>query len=79
MKYLVFTPVYDRIPERYYDPGEPGADVVEVEAETKRAALVKGLRLLRDQGSKWVSDQGADGHSPFNGLQAELLEEGGIL
>ena len=79
MKYIVCTPIYDRIPDMYYEPGEPGCDVVEVEAETKREALVKGLRLLRQQRSQWVNDQQSDGRSPFNGLQTELLEGEEIL
>ena len=66
-KYFVVTPPYE-------EPGSCGSDVVEVEADTKREALVKGVRELRRTHSHWLQDQESDGHSPFAGLKVELVE-----
>ncbi len=65
MKYFVVTPPYEQV------YGEYGSDVAEVEATSKREALVKGLRELRRMRSRWLQDQASDRHSPFAGLKAE--------
>lgn len=75
MKWLVYTPTYERIRASYSGPGEYGSDTAEVSADTRREALVRGLRELRRSYSSWVSDQESDGHSPFHGLKAEPLED----
>jgi hypothetical protein len=68
-KYIVFTPSYTT--GGYgFAPLEYGADVVEVEADSKRAALIKGLRELTRIGSQWVMDMRSDNRNPFNGLKA---------
>ena len=67
-RYCVFTPPYENYDNEY------GSDVVEVEATTKRKALVLGLAKLRLQRSQWVQDQTSDGRSPFAGLKCEELE-----
>jgi len=67
-KYCVYTPHY----EGYHN--EYGSDTVVVDAATKRKALVLGLAKLRLQCSQWVQDQASDGHNPFSGLKAEVLE-----
>lgn len=75
MRWFVITPAYERYPINVYgepDPLEYGADVVEVEAETKRKALVEGVRELRRTRSEWIRDQLSDNRNPFSGLTAEL-------
>ena len=59
----VYTPPYG-------DMYSYGSDVVEVEAPSKREALVLGLRKLRLQRSRWIWNQEADRRNPFNGLEA---------
>lgn len=68
MRYYVITPEY----ERYREPPELGRDVVEVEAEGKRAARVKGLQKLRETYSRYL-DLHSD-ENPFKGLQVEPAE-----
>lgn len=48
-----------------------GADVVFVEADTKKEALVKGVRELRRIGSGWLDDAYVN---PFKGLKADKAE-----
>jgi len=71
MRWFVITPPYERYPGNAWgnpEPPEYGADVVEVEAETKRKALVEGVRELRRTHSRWLQDY--DGN-PFTGLTVE--------
>lgn len=56
-------------------PTEYGADVVEVQAATKREAVVAGVkRMLKgpysSRGFKWCIDQRCDGRNPFAGVKA---------
>lgn len=74
MKYFVVTPPYNRHELSTFTPPEYGADVVEVEAETKAEAKVKGLRELRRTGSWWVQDMETDLRNPFNGLEVHEAE-----
>ena len=67
IKWCVFTPAYG---EQY----SYGSDTTEVQAHSRREALVIGLRVLRALGSRWIQDQQSDGRNPFNGLKAEPLE-----
>jgi hypothetical protein len=55
-------------------PSEYGSDAVEVDADNKRQAIVLGVKELRRINSHWLQDQTSDGHSPFTGLRAEILE-----
>ena len=71
-KYIVFTPSYEL--RSAYAPPETGSDVVEVEATTRVAALVLGLRELRRMHSHWVADRESDNRCPFVGLKAEEVE-----
>ncbi len=73
MKYCVYTPAYD-YGGSDYDPPEYGSDVAEVDAPTKREALVRGVRELRRTHSRWLQDRESDGHCPFTALKAEPLE-----
>ncbi len=75
-KYYVVTPVYTT----YYspwglEPPDTGADVVEVEAQTKREAKVLGVRELRRTHSKWMQDRYTDGLSPFTGIKVYRWDE----
>ena len=74
MRYFVYTPIYDKNSDGYWDPPEPEADVVEVEATNKREARVKGLRLLRQSNSKWIYDKDSDKRNPFNGLLVDEIK-----
>ena len=80
-KWYVITPEYETVERILPDgsgPIEIGRDVVEVEAPTRRAAKVVGVRELRRQKSRWMHDQEGDWpnkHSPFTGLRVELFEE----
>lgn len=76
MHWSVVTPEYGTVIPILDDgtgPIEYGADYVCVEADTKRQALVAGVRKLRSTGSHWMEDQNSDGASPFTGLKAEKL------
>lgn len=70
--WFIVTPRYMLYGPTHLDPPEYGSDVVEVSADTKRQALVKGVRELRRIGSHWLQDMTSDGRSPFTGLQAHL-------
>ena len=70
--YYVVSPEY----EMYSDQDEPpewGCDVVEVEAGTKREAVVIGVRrLLGSRHQTWPKLNRMDERSPFAGMRAEL-------
>lgn len=52
------------------DPGDYGSDVVKVEAPTKRAAIVAGVRKMRAEIRQgWHNWYGSDQH-PFKGMKA---------
>jgi len=77
MHWEVYTPQYMTYGSPWGDPPEPpeyGCDWVCVEADTKREALVKGVRKLREEKSEWLEDQASDGASPFTGLKAAKLQ-----
>lgn len=75
MHWMVYTPTYMKYPGNIWgedpEPPEDGADVVWVEADTKREALVKGVRELRRISSGWLDDINVN---PFTGLKAESAE-----
>lgn len=73
MNYIVYTPYYSRTMGSTLDldPPEYVADVVDVEANTKREALIKGLQKLRRGDSYWVREMEGDLRNPFNGLKAQ--------
>lgn len=48
---------------------EYGCDVVHVEAETRRDALLLGVMLFRQQGAKYLDD----GVSPYAGVTVEAV------
>ena len=78
MKWFVITPAYECYPRNAYvdpEPPEYVADVVEVDAPTKRQALVQGVRELRRTRSRWLEDQVSNGSNPFTGLKAETFEQ----
>jgi len=69
-KYYVITPQYTSM-SYGYEPPETGCDVVEVEANTKREAKVKGLRELRKLHYGWINWYRDTDSNPFTGLRAE--------
>lgn len=71
MHWYVITPEYTNYYNDWDEPPEIGADVVTVEANTKREALVKGVRELRRTRSGWLDDANSN---PFTGLRAEKAE-----
>lgn len=76
-RWYVITPEYGQVVPVLDDgtgPMEYGADVVEVEAETKRDAIAFGVRLMlrgRWREFKWCRDQRLSGLSPYAGVKAE--------
>lgn len=62
------------------DPPEPpeyGCDCVEVEARTKREAVILGVgKILREQRRSYAETNRSDGRSPFAGYRAELARCG---
>ncbi len=60
-------------------PPEYGCDWVVVEAETKREAMVKAVRIWRAERTDWMLDCASDQASPFTGLHAEVIFEGPTL
>ena len=77
-RFYVVTPEYGTvipILDAGTGPMEYGSDVVEIEAENRRDALVLGLKLLTEQNSRWVEEARSDGVNPFNGLKVEEIED----
>lgn len=77
-RYYVVTPEY---PSGcgYDEPPEWGADVIEVEARTRREAVRIGVKeMLRIGGRqyRWVHDQRGNGQNPFAGVKAHEDKEG---
>lgn len=81
MRWFVVTPPYEY--QEVIDPELGGpvyetCDVIEIEADSKRDALVLGVHvMLHDTRSySWCLDQRKDGMNPFAGVKAEpVLEE----
>ena len=75
MRYIVYTPTYERgwVDTLSLDPPDYGSDIVEVEATDRKEALIEGLRELRRTRSQWIQDQQSDGRHPFAGLKVEQL------
>lgn len=74
--YYVVSPEYAT--GGYYEPPEYGCDCVEVEAETKREAVILGVRkILKDDPDKsWAGVNRQSEQSPFAGYRAELARCG---
>lgn len=70
--YYVVSPEYKTSLGGAYEPPEYGCDCVEVEAETKREAVILGVREALKQRHSWAEDNRSDGQSPFAGYRAEL-------
>ena len=71
-KYYVFTPEYTTYKiMTALDPPECGCDVVDVEATTKRKALILGLKALEQIRSEWIRDERGDGRNPFSKLKVQ--------
>jgi hypothetical protein len=71
-RFYVVTPQYESGGD-YYEPPEWGADVVEVEARSKREAVTLGVKLMltgNRREFKWCRWQRGDGANPFAGVKA---------
>lgn len=71
---MVYSPDYQTSPMSYDppDPGEYGADVIEVEAESKRDAIILGVAaLMKERRHTWASDNRGDGQPPWAGYKAD--------
>jgi hypothetical protein len=79
-RYYVVTPQYDSVVPILDDgsgPTESGCDVIEVEAPTKRAAVIEGVkRMLKGNPReyKWCRAARSDGYNPFAGVRAIPIE-----
>ena len=75
-RYYVVTPEYESGGD-WYEPPEWGADVIEIEAPTKRAAIIEGVKRMLQGGRqyKWCRSERSDGHNPFKGVRAIPVEE----
>lgn len=74
-RWLVLTPEYGEvipITDDGQGPTEYQRDVVEVEAETKRDAMLMGVRLMRQNPRDYHYFRHADGN-PFVGVTAEEI------
>jgi hypothetical protein len=72
--YLVYSPSYETY-SACYDPPEPpeyGADCVEVEAKSKREAVIAGVKLMLQQRRSFAQDNLSDRLPPWAGIKAEL-------
>lgn len=86
-RWCVVTPEYGvliPITDEGQGPMEYGCDVIEIEAETRRDAIVLGVREMlkgyngghgHGQRYEWCLTQRDDGCSPFTGVRAELVPE----
>jgi hypothetical protein len=81
--WIVYTPIFDvTIPVLDYGEGptEPCRDVVCADAPNRRAAIVEGVRKLRQIDNGYLQRNEGYGN-PFSGIKAELAEvcEHGVL
>ena len=80
-RYYVVTPQYGQtipILDDGSGPEEWDADVIEVEARTKRAAIIKGVKLMlmgNRREHRWCRDCRRDGMNPFKGVKAIPVED----
>lgn len=75
-RWIVYTPSYEQHQGSWYgDPPQYGADVVEIEAKTRRDAVIMGTRVMLDMGYDWVHDNRSDGRAPFCGVRARTARE----
>jgi hypothetical protein len=86
-RWYVVTPQYDMVvsvTDEGEGPPERGADVIEIEAETRRDAIALGVREMlrgrpgghgRGMRYQWCRDRRTDGCSPYAGVDAFEAEE----
>lgn len=84
-KWAVITPEYGvmiPVTDEGLGPLEYGCDVIEIEADTRRAAVVLGVKEMLRGGKgghghglryQWCRDQRSDGRSPHAGVKAEEM------
>lgn len=69
-RYFVFSPPFDS-GAWGYGPPEYGADVVEVETDSARSALLLGVKEMERLGMQWVDNNRSDGKPPWAGIKVE--------
>ena len=84
-RWWVITPEYGvviPVTDEGQGPTEYGCDVIEIEAETRRDAIVFGVREMlkgrrgghgRGMRYQWCLDTRGDGTSPYAGVTAEAV------
>lgn len=76
-RWLVYTPAFGVLVPVTYDgqgPFESEADVVEVEAVSKRDAVRLGVAEMLRRGMRYCHDQRSDGCCPYTGVKAIAYE-----
>jgi hypothetical protein len=76
-RWYVVTPSYESGGD-YFEPPEHGADVIEVFAKTKRAAVTEGVKRMLAASwrqFRWCRDARSDGVNPFKGVKAIEVED----
>lgn len=76
-RYFVVSPGYESYGRPYGDPPEPpeyGCDVLEIEADSKRTALILGVREMLTWRESWAKDNRDDGLPPWAGYRVEEVE-----
>jgi hypothetical protein len=76
-RWLVVTPDYEAVVEHIdvWPRREVVCDVVEVEAATRREAVVKGVRAMRAQYRDGYHNWYAPDRNPFAGMKAEPADD----
>jgi hypothetical protein len=75
-RWYVVTPEYGTGGSEI-EPPEYGCDVVEVDAPTRRAAILAGVRRMLASSRRefrYCRDQRSDGANPFTGVRALPME-----
>ena len=70
--YYVFSPEHETYSANDIDPPEYGCDVYQVEARTRREAIIAAVRLALRERRSWASGNRDSGITPFAGYRAEL-------
>lgn len=71
--YWVYSPEFET-PAYGMNPPEWGSDVVEVDAASRRDALLLGVREMERQRMRWVRNNRWDGKPPWAGIKVEQMD-----
>jgi hypothetical protein len=70
--FFVYSPEYET-PAYGMNPPEWGSDVVQVEAASKRDALLLGVKEMERKCMRWVRNNRWDGKPPWAGIKVEKV------